>query len=105
MSDDIEPKDSELLMELSEQEQETVAGGCAMGGLAFFFQQTDIETFAEDHTSFSGRNISGSSSSRTGYKFSQTTFGFIFPFNSRGRRQRGRGMMGNMFNLFQDWTG
>lgn len=105
MSDDIKPKDSELLVELSEQEQEIVAGGCAMGGLAsFFFQQTDIETFAEDHTSFSGRDIKGSSSSRTGYKLSQTTFGFIFPFNRRGR-QRGRGMMGNIFNLFQEWTG
>lgn len=104
MSDDIEPKDFELLVELSEQEQETVAGGCAMGGFAaFFFQQTDIETFAEDHTSFSGRALKGSSSSRTGYKFSQTTFGFsFFPFNRRGRRRHGRGMMGN---IFDEWTG
>jgi len=79
VSNQIESQDSELIVELSEQELEAVAGGRLHGhhsalptGLNdFFFQQTNIQSFAsnEAHVSDAG----ASSKQETGYTFSQTT--------------------------------
>ena len=70
------------LMELSEAEQESLAGGnsLAAGFDAVFFQQTEINTFAEDQTNISNTdgNLSISSLSRTGYSFRQTTLAFFW---------------------------
>ena len=78
---------TEGLMELSEAEQESLAGGnsLAAGFDAVFFQQTEINTFAEDQTDISTAdgNLSASSLTRTGYSFRQTTLAF-FSFGSGG---------------------
>ena len=113
MSDDINKKDSEFLTELSNQEQETVAGGFNLGKFGyFFFQQTDIESIADHQSNISGNNggLSGSSSSKAGYRFSQTTLAFgslMFGMGSRPR-SRGYNWMSRFFSsLFgeDDWTG
>jgi len=51
MSNKIESKIPAWLMELSEQEQQAVAGGFGMFAI-FFFQQTDIRSFAENQINF-----------------------------------------------------
>lgn len=88
MSDHTEPEDSEFLTELSDQEQETVTGGFDLGGFNFFFfQTTDITSFAERQSNASGNggNVSGSTSANAGYRFSQTTL--AFSSFGRGRRR------------------
>lgn len=112
MSDDITKKDSEFLTELSNQEQETVAGGFNLGKFGyFFFQQTDIESIADHQSNISGNNggLSGSSSSKAGYRFSQTTLAFGSLMFGMGRsRSRGYNWMSRFFSsLFgeDDWTG
>lgn len=111
MSDDINKKDSEFLTELSNQEQETVAGGFNLGKFGyFFFQQTDIESIADHQSNISANNgVSGSSSSKAGYKFSQTTLAFgSFMFGMGRTRSHGYNWMSRFFSsLFgeDDWTG
>ncbi|MFN6566415.1 hypothetical protein A6770_32475 [Nostoc minutum NIES-26] len=75
---------SDGLIDLSSQEQEQINGG--FEGL--FFQQTAIDSFAEDNTNISSNNgsLNLSSSSRTGYSFRQITFGFTSSFSGRVRR-------------------
>lgn len=100
MSDPINSTNPELLVELSEQEQETVAGGCALAGFSyFFFQQTDIDTFAENEAEVSDSNgFRGSSLARTGYRFSQTTLAFgSFLFDPKPQP---RGFLSGLFGLF-----
>jgi len=93
-------KNNKFLTELSEQEQEATAGGCAFAGLDFFFfQQTDIETTAENQTSISGMNgFSGSSLGRTGYRFSQTTLAFGSLFGGRRNRSYIRSPRASIFS-------
>jgi hypothetical protein len=95
----------QFLAELSEQEQEAIAGGFGLEDFfgSFFFQKTDIDTFAEDRT-----NISNdvSISRRTGYKLSQITLAFTMPLFGGGRGSRSRrSRMRNIFSLFQDYWG
>jgi hypothetical protein len=71
MSNHIEPNNSELFLELSEQEQETVSGGYDV-----FLQKTDIATFANHEANYSDGVNSTSSKSQTGYTLSQFTIGF-----------------------------
>jgi len=109
MSDNLKSKDSEFLTQLSDKEQENVTGGFDIGNLGFFFfQQTDIESFADRQTDISaGKGVSGSSSSRAGYRFSQTTlaFGSFFGFGRGRRRNRQFSPLIGFFNIFHDWTG
>jgi hypothetical protein len=90
---------SNLLVELSDKEQETVAGGIGLQDLfgSVIFQQTDTDTFAEATTTLSDGS---SATRRTGYRSSQTTFGIpllsLFGGGGGGRRSRRRM---NMFNL------
>lgn len=93
-------KDAELFTELSELEQETVGGGCFFDMFeSFFFQQTDIRTFAEAEANDSTTN--SSASQRTGYSFSQTTLAFTSPRFSRRRSGYGRrSRFSSLFNLF-----
>jgi hypothetical protein len=103
MSDSREDDRSQFLEDLSAQEQETIAGGFGLEDLfgSFFFQKTDIDTFADART-----NISNdlSVSRRTGYKLSQITLAFTIPFfGGGGRSSRSRkARMRNIFSLFQD---
>ncbi len=102
MSDPIELKNREFLVELSEQEQESVAGGFAMDMFdSFFFQQTDISTFAE--AEFNDSQTGRSGLQRTGYRLSQITLAFTSP-RFGGRRSRyGRSRMGGIFNFLRGW--
>jgi hypothetical protein len=106
MSDQIKLKDTELLQELSEPEQEAVAGGFGLGDIfsSFFFQKTDIETYAEADTHIAPAGISASR--RTGYRLSQVTLAFTsLSFGGRRSRRPGRSRLNNVFNLFQDSWG
>ena len=108
MSDPYEDKNDLLLDELSEQEQEAVVGGFGWEDFlgSFFFQRTDIDTFADAQDKFTdGSSISR----RTGYKLSQITLAFTMPFlggSSRRRSRSSSSRMRNVFNLFQAlWGG
>ncbi|MDZ8053119.1 MAG: CTB family bacteriocin [Aulosira sp. ZfuVER01] len=71
MSNYIEPRNSELFIELSEQQQEAAAGG-----LDFVFQQTNIASFASNEINISDGISSISYKNQSGYTLSQTTIGF-----------------------------
>jgi len=104
MSDPIESKNPEFLVELSEPEQESVAGGFALEDMfeSFFFQQTDIDTFAE--AQFNDSQTGRSSLQRTGYRLSQITLAFTSPRFGGGRsRYRRSRRMGGIFNLLRGW--
>lgn len=106
MSDEIKVEDAELLKELSEPEQEAVAGGFGLGDIfsSFFFQKTDIDTSAEADTHIAPLGIS--SSRRTGYSSSQVTLAFTTSsFGGRKSRRPGRSRMNNIFSLFQSLLG
>lgn len=104
MSDPHEEKDR--LVELSELEQEAVVGGFGLEDFfgSFFFQKTDIDTFADAKASLAD----GSSVSRsTGYKLSQITLAFmpLFGGSSRRRSRSRANRRLNIFSLFQDLWG
>jgi hypothetical protein len=90
MSDLIESQEStELLTELSEQEQEIAAGGFGMGGFGMmFFDQQEI--FSSASNQFSGSyqtdvgNVNLNSSSNSTYYAKRTTFAAIFPMFGSG---------------------
>jgi len=104
MSDQIKIKQPELLKDLSEPEQEVVAGGFGWEDIfsSFFFQKTDIDTFAEADTQIApGISVSR----RTGYRSSQITLAFTSS-GSGGRRSRfGRARMWNVFSLLRNYWG
>ena len=107
MSDPHEEK-IDLFLELSEKEQEAVVGGFGWEDFfsSFFFQRTDIDTFADAQDKFTdGSSISR----RTGYKLSRITLAFTIPSFGGSSRRRSRSRsnrMSNIFNLFQDlWGG
>lgn len=93
MSSEVRPSISELFVDLPEQQQENIAGGCLNHSSGFslynlFFQKTDIETFANSAINVSTSNNSVSSVQQTGYKFSQITFGFSLGVRGNERRSR-----------------
>jgi hypothetical protein len=106
MSDSHEEKKYQLV-ELSEPEQEAVVGGFGWEDFfgSFFFQKTDIDTFADAQDKFTdGSSISR----RTGYKLSRITLAFTMPFFGGSSRRRSRSRttrMPNIFSLFQDLWG
>lgn len=62
---------SDLFLELSEQEQEMVCGG-----LDFFIQKTDITSLANHEYNISEGSTGVSSKQNALYNYSQITFGF-----------------------------
>ncbi|MCF2145558.1 hypothetical protein IQ276_003630 [Desmonostoc muscorum LEGE 12446] len=76
MSENTESQKSELLRELSEEEQEASSAGQSTNILSesnFIIQQTNIQTDAYSNLNFA---TGDSSSQKTGYNLSQTTIGF-----------------------------
>lgn len=71
-----------LFAEVSETDQEKIAGGSGLGGLDFFyFDQINVETYASNDTSLSsigndGRQMTGTSNSNSAYRLSRTTLAF-----------------------------
>ncbi|MBW4614533.1 MAG: hypothetical protein KME21_14915 [Desmonostoc vinosum HA7617-LM4] len=96
MSEPLKP--SELLTDLSEKEQENLTGGLGF----FIFQQTAIDTFAENQSQISGQggSLNASFLARTGYSFRQTTLAFASFSFGRGKR-RNRNPFSMILNLFQ----
>lgn len=103
MSQSHQINNSELLRELSPQEQESLAAGQDLNFLGktdFFVQQTNIQTEANNTTT------SGDTSTKqnTKYNLSQIVFGASFTFawpiiNSSG--QKWQGLIGNLMkNVF-----
>ncbi|MDZ4871376.1 MAG: hypothetical protein CLLPBCKN_000764 [Chroococcidiopsis cubana SAG 39.79] len=105
MSEPNEDKSDRLLDELSDREQEAVVGGFGWEDFfgSFFFQKTDIDTFADAQDKFTdGSSISR----RTSYKLSQITLAFTMPLFGGSGRRRSRSSssrMRNIFNLFQSF--
>lgn len=105
MSGSIKTNDSELLVKLSEQQQETIAGGYGLAGIDvdyFFFQQTDVRSHADTSTKFdvAKARAKGSSSGRTGYEFSQTTLAFgSYPDSSSQSHMPLGGIIGGFLSL------
>jgi hypothetical protein len=99
-------EDSEIITELSDKEQEILTGGRAssFGFDNFFFQRTDINSFASNDLNISSGNSSLSSSQRSGYSFSQITLGFSSLFGGGRRRRGSQARLGNflsfLFSLF-----
>ncbi|MBF2017268.1 MAG: hypothetical protein IGS23_19115 [Rivularia sp. T60_A2020_040] len=89
----------ELLVELSETEQETVVGGFNTDGL-FFLQITAIDSFTENLTNISanGGNTSASSFSKTGHSFRQITLAFTSSLASQDNSENSPLLM--IFRLF-----
>ncbi|MBP5973384.1 hypothetical protein HW132_11720 [Brasilonema sp. CT11] len=83
MSDKIKPYNSELLIHLSEQEQEVVSGGRSS-----FLQFTNINSYAESQISVGDVSIS----QKSAYTLTQLTLGLDFSSGgSKGRKGSSRG--------------
>jgi hypothetical protein len=87
-----------LVSELSDQQQESLSGGyacdCGGGFELFFFQDTAIDTFADNQIAINtgAGGLQATSQSSTGYSFRQTTLAFLsFGGGSGGR---------SLFNVF-----
>lgn len=86
------------LIDLSSEEQAQINGGFE----GFFFQQTAIDSFAEDSSNLSSNNgsVNLSSASRTGYSLRQITFGFASSSSRRIIRGNPLKMFFRMFRNF-----
>ncbi|MBW4555819.1 MAG: hypothetical protein KME59_07760 [Trichormus sp. ATA11-4-KO1] len=90
MSFESEIKQSELFIELPEQQQEEISGGSSFDFL--FFQQTNILSFASSELNLFDGNLVASFRDQALYQYSQTTLilasfsgGFNLPRNSQSR--------------------
>jgi hypothetical protein len=106
MTPDLDHQATPLFIAVSETEQERITGGFGFGGNFFFFQQTDIMSFANQQNSFAGTtgdggNVSGTSTSNTGYRLSQTTLAFGGFFGG-GRSRYGFSPWLSSFNFYQN---
>lgn len=104
------PEIPDYLVEVPDSEQEQITGGCGFGGWQFFyFDQTNIESFANNDSDFSGSGgiggqITGSSRSSTAYRLSRTTLAFGGgSFGSR--RPYGVSRWGGFMNPYQGLMG
>jgi hypothetical protein len=108
MSDHIETENSDLFINLSEKEQESISGGGSSSPLEMsymLYQTTNIYTRASNEMNISQGNLSISSKNQAEYQFSQTTFILSSLFGGgggrrRNRRKRGNSFLASIFNLF-----
>jgi hypothetical protein len=83
----------ESLTELTTEQEATIAGG--FQGDFLLFQDTAIDTFADNQTSITSQaGLSATSRNRTGYRFRQTTLLF-------GGSEFGRNSFVRLFDLFR----
>ncbi|MBD2409317.1 hypothetical protein FACHB389_14680 [Nostoc calcicola FACHB-389] len=95
MSENTKSDNSELLSELSEQEQEASCAGQSINILStsnFIIQQTSIQTDAYSNLKLSNGDMS---SQKTGYNLSQTTIGYSIASEIPSSMK-----VGNMLNNF-----
>ncbi|GCL43026.1 hypothetical protein [Dolichospermum planctonicum] len=109
MSDHIEIENSDLFINLSEKEQESISGGGSSSSplerFDIFYQNINISTRGMSEMNVSQGNSSGYVRNETEYQFSQTTFILSSLFGRGGGRRRNRSRKGNsflasIFNLF-----
>jgi hypothetical protein len=110
MSNHIKTKNSNLFINLSEKQQESVSGGISSFTSPFemfymFYQNTNIYTRGSSEVNISQGNLSGSARNETEYQFSQTTFILSSLFGGgggrrRNRRRKGNSFLASIFNLF-----
>ena len=109
MSDHIEIENSDLFINLSEKEQESISGGGSSSSpletFDIFYQTTNISTRGMSEMNVSQGNSSGYVRNETEYQFSQTTFILSSLFGGggsrrRNRRKRGNSFLASIFNLF-----
>ncbi|MBD2145528.1 hypothetical protein [Sphaerospermopsis sp. FACHB-1194] len=103
MSNQINPKKSELFQELSEQEQELAHGGSHSPVGMLFYQETDTLSYANNEIEFSDGEGTFDNSQTTFYKSTERTLWFI-PLvidDSSGERNRSlNGILSLLFRLF-----
>jgi len=101
MSDHIETENSDLFINLSEKEQESISGGGSsyspLEMSYMLYQTTNIYTRASNEMNISQGNLSISSKNQAEYQFSQTTFILSSLFGGGGGRRRNRRKRGNSF--------
>ncbi|WP_051289481.1 hypothetical protein [Dolichospermum circinale] len=109
MSDHIEIENSDLFINLSEKEQESISGGRSsslpLEMSYMFYQNTNIYTRGSNEMNISQGDSSGYVRNETEYQFSQTTFILSSLFGGgggrrRNRRKRGNSFLASIFNFF-----
>ena len=107
MSEKITTKNSDLVIGISEKEQDSVSGGRLSGMSYMFFQNTDVYSRAMSEVNISQGNFGGSGRMESEYRFSQTTFILASAFGGGGagggrRNKRGRGgsLFAKLFSFF-----
>ena len=110
MSEKITTKNSDLFIDISEKEQESVSGGglsSPFGMSYMFFQTTDIYSKGMSEVNISQGNSSGFVRNEAEYRFSQTTFILSSLFGGggggggrRSNRRRGGSLFAKPFSLF-----
>jgi len=111
MTQDLDLQGTPLFTEVSEIEQEQLAGGCGFGGWHFFyFDQTSIESSASNNTDFSGMGGNGnpiavSTTSDSAYRLSRTTLAFGGGSFGRRRSYFGASRWGGLMNPYQGLLG
>ncbi|BAZ85580.1 hypothetical protein [Dolichospermum compactum] len=108
MSNHIKTKKSDLFINLSEKQQESVSGGRSSSPFEMFYmfyQNTNVYTRGSSEMSISQGNLSGTSRNETEYQFSQTTFILSSLFGGgggsrRNKRRRGNSFLSRIFSFF-----
>jgi hypothetical protein len=110
MSDHIKTKKSDLFINLSEKEQESISGGRSSSPFEMFYmfyQNTNIYSRASSDINISQGNLGISSRNEAEYQFSQTTFILSSLFGGgggggsrRNNRRRGGNLFAKLFSFF-----
>ncbi|MBS9385244.1 hypothetical protein BMF77_03165 [Dolichospermum sp. UHCC 0315A] len=109
MSDHIKTKKSDLFINLSEKEQESISGGRSSSPFEMFdifYQTTNIYSRGSNEINISQGNLGISSRNEAEYRFSQTTFILSSLFGGggggsrRNNRRRGGSLFAKLFSFF-----
>jgi hypothetical protein len=99
MSDHTKIPNSNLFINLSEKQQESVSGGI----FYMFYQNTNVYTRGSNNINISQGDSTGSVRNETEYQFSQTTFVIASLFGSggsrRNNRRRGSSLLARIFSF------
>jgi hypothetical protein len=108
MSDHIKIENSDLFINVSEKEQESISGGRSsfaspFGMFYMFYQNTNIYSRASNDINISQGNLGISSRNEDEYQFSQTTFVIASLFGGggsrRNKRRRGSSLLAKIFSF------
>ncbi|MBO1046331.1 MAG: hypothetical protein HEQ10_00555 [Dolichospermum sp. DEX182a] len=109
MSDHIKTENSNLFINLSEKQQESISGGRSSSPFEMFYmfyQNTNIYSRASSDINISQGNLGISLKNEAEYRFSQTTFILSSLFGGgggggrRSNRRRGGSLFAKLFSFF-----